>query len=34
MAPEVHRKAAEKAAMLGISLNQLIQRAVEKEVGA
>jgi len=34
MAPEVHRKAAEKASLLGISLNQLIQKAVEKEVGA
>jgi len=34
MSPEVHRKAAEKAALLGISLNQLIQKAVEKEVAA
>jgi predicted HicB family RNase H-like nuclease len=34
MSPEVHRKAAEKAALLGISLNQLIQQAVEKEVAA
>jgi len=32
MSPEVHRKAAEKAALLGLSLNQFIQRAVEDEV--
>lgn len=29
---EIHRKAAERAAMEGISLNQLVQRALEKEV--
>ena len=34
VSPDVHRKAAEKAALLGISLNQLIQKAVEKEVAA
>ncbi len=34
MPPAIHRKAAEKAALLGISLNQLIQRAIEKEVSA
>lgn len=33
IAPDVHRKAAEKAALLGMSLNQFIQSAVEKEVG-
>ncbi len=32
MSPEVHRKAAENAARLGMSLNQFIQKAVEKEV--
>lgn len=30
---EIHRKAVELAAMEGISLNQLVQRALEKEVG-
>ena len=30
--PEIHRKAAELAAMQGVSLNRLVQRAVEKEV--
>jgi len=30
--PELHRKAAMKAAKEGISLNKLIQRAIEKEV--
>lgn len=30
--PEMHLKATLKAAMLGISLNQLIRRALEKEV--
>lgn len=29
---EIHRKAAERAAVEGISLNQLVQRALEKEV--
>jgi len=28
---ELHRKAARKSALLGISLNQLVQRAVENE---
>jgi predicted HicB family RNase H-like nuclease len=32
MTAELHRKAARKSALLGISLNQLVQRAVEKEV--
>ncbi len=32
MPPELHRKAARRSALLGISLNQLVQRAVEKEV--
>ena len=31
MSAELHRKAARKSALLGISLNQLVQRAVEKE---
>ena len=33
ISPDTHRKAALKAAMMGMSLNQLIQKAVEKEVG-
>ncbi|MBM3295461.1 MAG: type II toxin-antitoxin system HicB family antitoxin [Candidatus Aminicenantes bacterium] len=32
MPAELHRKAARRSALLGISLNQLVQRAVEKEV--
>jgi predicted HicB family RNase H-like nuclease len=32
MTAEVHRKAVQKSLKLGISLNQLVQRAVEKEV--
>jgi predicted HicB family RNase H-like nuclease len=32
MTADLHKKAARKSAMLGISLNQLVQRAVEKEV--
>jgi predicted HicB family RNase H-like nuclease len=32
MTGELHKKAAQKALMMGISLNQLIQKAVEKEV--
>jgi predicted HicB family RNase H-like nuclease len=32
MPAELHRRAARKSALLGISLNQLVQRAVEKEV--
>lgn len=31
--PELHKRAAEKSMMLGISLNQLVRRAIEKEVG-
>lgn len=29
---ELHRKSVEKALMSGISLNQLVQRALEKEI--
>lgn len=32
MSAELHKKAARKSALLGISLNQLVQMAVEKEV--
>ena len=32
IAPELHKKAVQKSAMLGISLNQLVQIAIEKEV--
>jgi predicted HicB family RNase H-like nuclease len=32
LTPALHRKAATKAAMEGISLNQLIQKAVEEKV--
>jgi len=32
MTAELHRKAARKSALLGISLNRLVQKAVEKEV--
>ena len=32
MTAELHQKAARKSALLGISLNQLVQRAIEKEV--
>jgi predicted HicB family RNase H-like nuclease len=32
MTAELHQKAARKSARLGISLNQFVQRAVEKEV--
>lgn len=31
---QLHRQAAEKAVEMGISLNQLIKEAVEKEVGS
>jgi predicted HicB family RNase H-like nuclease len=31
MPAELHQKAARKSALLGISLNQFVQRAVEKE---
>ena len=30
--PDIHLRAAQKALILGISLNQLIQKAIEKEV--
>lgn len=29
---EIHRKALEKATIMGISLNQLVQKAIEQEV--
>lgn len=32
MPADLHQKAARRSALLGISLNQLVQRAVEKEV--
>jgi len=32
LTPELHKKAATKAALQGISLNQLVQKAIEKEV--
>ena len=32
MPAELHRKAARKSVLLGISLNQLVQRAIEREV--
>lgn len=32
LTPELHRKAATKAALRGMSLNQLVQKAIEKEV--
>lgn len=32
MPPELHQKAVRRSVLLGISLNQLVQRAVEKEV--
>lgn len=32
ISPELHRKALIKATTLGISLNQLIQRAIDKEI--
>jgi predicted HicB family RNase H-like nuclease len=32
LTPALHRKATTKAAMEGISLNQLIQKAVEEKV--
>jgi predicted HicB family RNase H-like nuclease len=34
VSPEVHRKALEKATLLGVSLNQFVQDAVEHEVSA
>ncbi len=33
MPAELHEKAARKSALLGISLNELVQKAVAKEVG-
>lgn len=30
--PELHRKAVQKSLMLGLSLNQLVQKAIEEEV--
>ncbi|MDH4219586.1 MAG: type II toxin-antitoxin system HicB family antitoxin [Candidatus Aminicenantes bacterium] len=30
--PELHKKAVQKSLMLGISLNQLVQKAIEEEV--
>jgi predicted HicB family RNase H-like nuclease len=30
--PELHRKAAKKSLMLGMSLNQLVQKAIEEKV--
>lgn len=32
MTTDLHKRAARKSAMLGISLNQVVQRAVEKDV--
>ena len=32
IAPELHKKAVQKSLMLGISLNQLVQNAIEEEV--
>lgn len=32
IAPELHKKAVKTSLMLGISLNQLVQKAIEKEV--
>ena len=32
IAPELHKKAVQKSLMLGISLNQLVQRAIEEEI--
>jgi predicted HicB family RNase H-like nuclease len=33
MPAELHEKAARRSAMLGISLNELVQKAIAKEVG-
>ena len=33
ISPSLHRKAVEKALSLGIPLNQLVQKAIEKELG-
>jgi predicted HicB family RNase H-like nuclease len=32
IAPDLHKKAVQKSLILGISLNQLVQQAIEKEV--
>ena len=32
--PSLHRRAAEQATVRGISLNRLVQEALEREVGA
>jgi predicted HicB family RNase H-like nuclease len=32
IAPELHKKAVQKSLILGISLNKLVQRALEKEM--
>lgn len=32
ISPKMHKKAIERATILGISLNQLVQKAIEKEV--
>lgn len=32
ISPEIHRQAIIKATMLGISLNQLVQKAIEKAI--
>lgn len=32
ISPEIHKKALEKAALMGISLNQFVQKAIEDEV--
>lgn len=32
ISPEIHKRAIEKATILGISLNQLVQKAIEDEV--
>ena len=32
ISPELHKKAVRKSLLLGISLNQLVQRAIEEEV--
>jgi predicted HicB family RNase H-like nuclease len=32
ISPEIHKKAVHKSLELGISLNQLVQKAIEKEI--
>ena len=32
MSPEIHKKAVERATRMGVSLNQFVQKAIEKEV--